>query len=175
MEGLKILSIHGILNGTTNYILSRMHEDKSLSFQKALLEAQKKGYAEKNPRNDVEGYDTAAKIVIIANWILHQNITLNDVAISGISKIQRRELDEASSTGKKIKLIGRVSQSNGATVKPEPVPIQDPLCVNGNLNALTFTAEHAGKLTVIGQGAGGEPTASAIIRDLMDIRREYRI
>ncbi len=173
LEGLKIQQIHGILNGTTNYILTRM-SDNSLSFEKALREAQEKGYAEQDPEKDVGGYDTAAKIVIIANWIMKQNISLKNVQITGITGLKTEQLTQATSSGKKIKLIGRVTEST-ATVKPEAVPLQDPVCVSGTLNALTFSTEHAGDLTLIGAGAGGEQTASAIVRDLIDVRREYQI
>jgi homoserine dehydrogenase len=170
--GLEIREIHGILNGTTNHILTSMEED-SLSFEKALRDAQQKGYAEKDPRNDIDGYDTAAKIVIIANWILKNNIGLHDVEITGISGVKRKQLKEAAASGKKIKLIGRLTKSK-ATVKPELVPIKDPVCVPGTLNALTFSTKHAGDVTLIGTGAGGEQTASAILRDLIDIRRNYQ-
>ena len=157
LPGEKILGIHGILNGTTNYILTRM-EEASLSFQKALAEAQEKGYAEKNAENDIDGLDTAAKIVIIANWILKRRMSINQLKVTGIRDI----------------LIGRLADSE-ATVRPEEVRADDPVCVPGNLNALSFSTEHTGDVTLIGRGAGGEETASAIIRDLVDIRTEYSI
>jgi homoserine dehydrogenase len=173
LPGEKILGIRGVLNGTTNYILTRMDE-ASLSFQKALAEAQEKGYAEKSPANDLKGLDTAAKIVIIANWVLKHRISINELEIIGIQNITPEKIRMAKKSGARIKLIGRLTDSQ-AVVKPEEVPAADPLCVLGNLNALSFSTEHIGDVTLIGRGAGGEETASAIIRDLVDIRSEYSI
>jgi homoserine dehydrogenase len=173
LPGEKILGVHGILNGTTNYILTRM-ENSSLSFQAALREAQTKGYAETNPANDVQGFDTAAKIVILANWIIKRRLNLHDVEITGISKITPQSIRNAKASGAKIKLVGRISKSK-ATVKPEEISTTDPVCVPDTLNALTFSTEHAGNMTLVGQGAGGEQTASAILRDLVDIRGRYTI
>ena len=173
LPGERILGIHGILNGTTNYILTRM-EDESTGYQRALAEAQKKGYAETDPSNDVEGLDTAAKIVIIANWVLKHRTSLEDLKISGISKVTSKQLEQASRHGARIKLIGRFMASE-ASVGPEEVPRDDPVCVPDTLNALTFSTEHAGNVTLIGHGAGGEQTASSILRDLVDIRSEYSL
>jgi homoserine dehydrogenase len=173
MPGEKIVKIKGILNGTTNYILTRM-ENSSLTFHKALAEAQKKGYAEKDPTNDVEGFDTAAKIVITANWVLTKGLSLRDVSITGISKITPQKLRKAQASGAKVKLIGRIGESS-ASVQPEEISADDPTCVPDTLNALTFSTEYAGEITLIGPGAGGERTASAIVRDLVSIRKEYAI
>jgi homoserine dehydrogenase len=173
LPGEKILGIHGILNGTTNYILTRMDE-ASLSFQNALVAAQKKGYAEKNPANDLRGLDTAAKIVIIANWVLKHRISINELTVTGIENVTPRMINAARKSGARIKLIGRLTDRQ-AVVKPEEIPVDDPLCVTGNLNALSFSTKHIGDVTLIGRGAGGEETASAIIRDLVDIRSEYSI
>ena len=173
MPGEKIAKIKGILNGTTNYILTRM-EDASLTFQKALAQAQKKGYAEKDPTNDVDGFDTAAKIVIIANWILNKGFNLRDIDITGISKITPQSLRKARASGSKVKLIGRIEDSS-ASVRPETISADDPTCVPDTLNALTFSTEHAGDITLIGPGAGGERTASAIVRDLVSIRERYAV
>ncbi len=171
LPGERIVGIRGILNGTTNYILTRMDE-ASISFQRALAEAKEKGYAEADPTNDIEGLDAAAKVVIIANWVLKQRISLRDVSITGISKISPERLKKARASGKRVKLLGRLEDSRGS-VSPEEVSTSDPVCVPGTLNALTFTTEHAGDVTLVGAGAGGERTASAILRDLVDIRREY--
>ncbi len=171
LPGEKITTFKGILNGTTNYILSRM-EDASLTFQQALREAQGNGYAEADPSNDLRGFDTAAKIVIIANWVLKQRIGIQDLSIEGIEKVTTSQLKHARTSASRIKLIGRLERST-ASVRPEEVPLNDPVCVDGTLNALTFSTEHAGDVTLIGPGAGGERTASAIIRDLVAIRNEY--
>lgn len=173
LPGEKILGIRGILNGTTNYILTRMDE-ASLSFQKALAQAREKGYAEKNPANDLKGLDTAAKIVIIANWVLKHRISINELEITGIQNITPEKIQMARKSGARIKLIGRLTNSQ-AVVRPEEIPEADPMCVPGNLNALSFSTEHVGDVTLVGRGAGGEETASAIIRDLVDVRSEYSI
>ncbi len=173
LPGERILGVHGILNGTTNYILTRM-ENESIGYQRALAEAQRKGYAERDPTNDVEGFDTAAKIVIMANWVMKQRKVLEDVKINGISKVTPQRLEQAKQSGARIKLVGRLTEST-ASVAPEEVPLSDPVCVPETLNALTFRTEHAGAVTLIGHGAGGEQTASAIIRDLVDIRSEYAL
>ncbi len=171
LPGEKILKVRGILNGTTNYILSRM-EEASLSFQKALIEAQEKGIAEADPASDVGGFDTAAKIVIIANWVFKRRMSLRDVKIEGIAKVTPGRMKQARASGAKIKLLG-VLQDSEASVRPEEVRLDDPICVPGTLNALTFSTPHAGDVTLIGSGAGGEQTASAIVRDLVDIRNEF--
>jgi homoserine dehydrogenase len=173
LSGEKILGIHGILNGTTNHILTRM-EEAGLSFQRALTEAQEKGYAERNASSDLDGLDTAAKIVIIANWILKRRISINQLKVNGIRDVTPNEILKAKKNGARIKLIGRLEDST-ATVKLEEVPADDPVCVPGRLNALSFSTQHIGDVTLIGRGAGGEETASAIIRDLVDIRTEYSI
>lgn len=173
LPGERVLGIHGILNGTTNYVLSRMDE-ASISFQKALAEAQSKGYAEKDPASDLKGLDTAAKIVIIANWVLKQRISINEMDVTGIQNISLENIRTAKKSGARIKLIGRLEDSR-AVVKPEEVSSRDPVCVPGSLNALTFSTEHIGDVTLIGRGAGGEETASAIIRDLVDVRTQYAL
>ena len=173
LPGERILGIHGILNGTTNYILTRMG-DASLDFKKALVEAQKKGYAEADPSNDVDGFDTAAKIVIIANWVFKRSISLRDLEITGVTGVTSQSLKKARNSGARIKLVGRLSDSE-ASVRPEEVPMNDAICVPDTLNALTFSTEHAGDVTLIGHGAGGEQTASAVVRDIVDIRREYQL
>ena len=173
LPGERITRVRGILNGTTNYILTRM-ENASLTFEKALAEAQKKGYAEKDPTNDIEGFDTAAKIVIIANWVLKRKYSLRNLDITGITKITLQKLKQAQASSAKVKLIGRIEESS-ASVGPEQVPTVNPICVPDTLNALTFSTEHAGDITLIGPGAGGERTASAIVRDLVSIRQEYAV
>ena len=171
LPGEKILGVHGVLNGTTNYILTKM-ENESLSFQQALSEAQKKGIAERDPKNDLEGLDTAAKVVILANWVLKHRLTLRDVETTGILGVTPARIKKARASGSQMKLIGRLAGPR-ATVRPEEVSMNDPVCVPDTLNALTFSTEHAGDVTLIGHGAGGEQTASAMLRDLVEIRREY--
>jgi homoserine dehydrogenase len=168
LAGDKILAIKGILNGTTNYILTEMSQNR-VTFQEALKNAQKLGYAEREPSMDIDGFDTACKVVILANWILNRKITLKDVDRTGIRDVSLQALDEASKRGNTIKLIGSID-GDGATVKPTEIPKNNALCVNGVLNAVTFFTEFAGEQTLVGRGAGGMETASAVLRDLLDIR-----
>lgn len=173
LHGEKITGFYGVLNGTTNYILTRM-EDAGLTFRDSLKEAQAKGYAETDPTNDIEGFDSAAKVVIIANWIFKRRLSLHDVRRTGIANVNSDSLRSARNGGSRIKLVGRLS-GRSATVEPEEIKLSNPVCVPGTLNALTFSSEHTGEVTLVGPGAGGEQTASAIIRDLVDIRGEFAI
>lgn len=168
LYGDRIVEIKGILNGTTNYILSRMEE--GMEFDLALKEAQELGYAEADPRMDVEGYDPAAKLVILANWILGKRATLEDVEIRGIRGIGTEDFEEAMRKGETIKLL--CIADGGLRVGPSNVKKGGMLDVKGSLNAVTFVSETAGEETVVGKGAGGMETASAVLRDLIDIRME---
>lgn len=170
LAGDRILGIRGILNGTTNYILSEMSQNR-ISFQEALANAQKLGYAEREPSMDIDGFDTACKVVILANWIMNRKITLKDLTIKGIRDISLQELDEASKRGNTVKLIGSID-GDTPTVKQMEIPKNNPLCVSGVLNAVTFSTEFAGEQTIVGRGAGGVETASAVLRDLLDIRHK---
>jgi homoserine dehydrogenase len=142
-----------------------------VSFQEALTNAQKLGYAEREPSMDIDGFDTACKVVILANWILNKKITLKNVDITGIRDVSLQALDEAAKRNNTIKLIGSISEDK-VTVKPIQIPKNNPLCVSGVLNAVTFSTEYAGEQTLIGKGAGGIETASAVLRDLLDIRHK---
>ena len=170
LAGDKILAIKGILNGTTNYILTEMSQNR-VTFQEALANAQKLGYAEREPSMDIDGFDTACKVVILSNWILNKKITLKDVNRTGIRDVSLQALDEAAKRGNTIKLIGAID-GDGPSVKPTEIPKNNPLCVSGVLNAVTFFTEFAGEQTLVGRGAGGMETASAVLRDLLDIRHE---
>ena len=170
LAGDKILAIKGILNGTTNYILTEMSQNR-VTFQEALANAQKLGYAEREPSMDIDGFDTACKVVILANWILNKKITLKDVYRIGIRDVSLQALNEASKRGNVIKLIGSID-SNGASVMPTEISKNSALCVSGVLNAVTFFTEFAGEQTLVGRGAGGMETASAVLRDLLDIRHK---
>jgi homoserine dehydrogenase len=170
LAGDKILAIRGILNGTTNYILTEMSQNR-VTFQEALTNAQKLGYAEREPSMDIDGFDTACKVVILANWILNKKITLKDVDRTGIRDVSLQALDEASKRGNTIKLIGSID-GNTTSVKPMEIAKNNPLCVSGVLNAITFSTEYAGEETLVGRGAGGIETASAVLRDLLDIRHK---
>lgn len=166
LKGDSIRSFRGILNGTTNYILTKMEE--GLTFNDALADAKKNGYAEADPSLDLDGYDAAAKLVIMANWVMNMKVTMKDVNFTGIRNVNVSDMKNALKKHNAIKLIA--SSGKELTVQPTEVPKSDPLCVNGTLNAVTFSSEYSGQQTIIGRGAGGMETASAILRDLIEIR-----
>ena len=166
--GEKIISFQGILNGTTNYILSNMAD--GMSFDEALSDAKQKGYVEADESLDLDGLDAGAKLVILANWIMGMKVTMPDITRKGIRDVNTDDIKKAQKNSSSIKLIA--SCDDTLTVSPIEVKNDDPLCVNGTLNAIAFTSKHSGTQTIIGRGAGGIETASSIIRDLIDIRKE---
>ena len=171
LRGDRIISFEGILNGTTNYILSKMYE--GLNFTQALRDASEKGYAEKDSTLDIDGYDAVAKLVIASNLVMNMKSTMNDVVRTGIRDVQPARVMNERKKGNAIKLIASCDGKN-LVVKPKPVSTKDPICVDGILNAITFTCQHSGQQTIIGKGAGGMETASSILRDLIDIRNMIR-
>jgi homoserine dehydrogenase len=170
-EGNPVRSAHGILNGTTNYILTRMHEDR-VDMEEALAEAKRLGYAEEDPTYDVEGIDTGAKLTIVGNYIMGWPLAVKDVDITGIRGVTLDDVLQAEGRGEVVKLVGTLEDEE-ARVEPRAVKKGDPLAVRGPLNAITFQTELAGGITLVGFGAGGMETASAILRDLLDIRRRF--
>jgi homoserine dehydrogenase len=171
LRGDRIISFEGILNGTTNYILSKMYE--GLNFTQALRDASEKGYAEKDSTLDIDGYDAVAKLVIASNLVMNMKSTMSDVVRTGIRDVQPTWVMNERKKGNAIKLIASCDGKN-LVVKPKPVSTKDPICVDGILNAVTFTCQHSGQQTIIGKGAGGMETASSILRDLIDIRNMIR-
>lgn len=167
LRGEHIMSFRGILNGTTNYILSSMGE--GMAFDDALNDARSKGYVEANESLDLDGLDAAAKLTILANWIMGMKVTMPDVRRIGIRDVTLQDVRRAAENNTAIKLVAICDR--GLEVAPIAVPRTDPLCVHGTLNAISFTSEHSGTQTIIGRGAGGVETASSILRDLLDIRR----
>jgi len=163
----RILCIEGILNGTTNYILSRMSEDK-VSFDDALREAQEMGYAEADPTYDVEGIDAACKLVILANGLMNMNKHLSDVEIEGISRVTPEMIELAEEEGYLVKHIAYLDEEK-MEVAPRLVPKNSPLTVGGTFNVITINTELSGSLTFIGKGAGPRETASAILADVITI------
>ncbi|MDH3489959.1 MAG: homoserine dehydrogenase [Nitrosopumilus sp.] len=168
LRGERIISFAGILNGTTNYILSNM--STGLSFEDALKDAKNKGYVEADESLDLDGLDAAAKLVILANWVMGMKVIMPDIKCTGIRKVTSEDIKNAARNNCAIKLIA--SCNKDLIVSPIEVSRDDPLCVNGTLNAIAFTSEHSGTQTIIGKGAGGMETASSILRDLLDIRQE---
>ncbi|MEM2904217.1 MAG: homoserine dehydrogenase [Candidatus Bathyarchaeia archaeon] len=171
LQGDRITGFRGILNGTTNYILSRM-DAEGVSFEEALSEAQRAGFAEADPSMDIDGWDSACKLVITANHVLGRRVTLRDVKVEGIRGVTPDSLAQAKKRGCAVKLIA--SADGALEVRPTEVSRLDPICVSGSLNAVTFTTEDAGEETIIGRGAGGRETASAILRDIIDISRSVK-
>jgi len=175
LAGCDIKSIQGILNGTTNYILTKMEEGKE--YDDVLKEAQKLGYAETDPTADVEGYDPLAKIVILANTVMDGNVDLNKVPREGITKISLEDVKRAKKNGKRIKLVGKAWREKGevkAQIKPEELPLTHPLAnVMGVLNAITFETDVTGDVTIIGPGAGGSTAGYAMLTDMLEIHRRF--
>lgn len=175
LAGNKINGFQGILNGTTNYILTRMEE--GISYSKALKKAQELGYAEADPTGDVEGWDAVGKVVILSNIVLEKNIGWENVKRKGISNITVEDIKKAKSEGKRWKLIGSAEiQQNGsvtAKVWPEKLPLSDPLAGVGEaINALTFYTDELGPVTIVGPGAGRRETGFSLLINLLEINRE---
>jgi len=168
LRGERIVSFDGILNGTTNYILTNMAD--GMSFNDALSDAKQKGYVEADESLDIDGLDAAAKLVILANWIMRMKVTMPDIKRIGIREIDSSDIKHATENNCAIKLIASCNKE--LKVEPKEIAVDDPLCVSGTLNAISFTSEHSGTQTIIGRGAGGIETASSILRDLIDIRNE---
>ena len=141
-----------------------------LSFEEALKDAKKRGYVEADESLDLDGLDAAAKLVILANWIMGMKVTLPDIKCTGIRKVTTKDIKKAEKNNSAVKLIASCNKE--LVVGPKEITVEDPLCVNGTLNAIAFTSEHSGTQTIIGKGAGGMETASSILRDLLDIRQE---
>jgi len=170
IEGNEIISIKAILNGTCNFILSRMTAE-GVDFSLALKEAQELGYAEADPSLDIEGYDAAGKLVILANDLLgwHKNIT--DVKVEGISNITPQAIDLAKSDGLIIKHLA-IAEKNELKVEPRLINKHSSLNIRGNLNVIELETKFAGPITLMGRGAGGPEAASAIINDLISITKK---
>ncbi|MDP6612390.1 MAG: homoserine dehydrogenase [Candidatus Hydrothermarchaeota archaeon] len=169
LSGDKIYAIEGILNGTTNYILTRMSKEER-PFETVLREAQEIGIAEADPSYDIDGIDTACKLVILANTIMGIKATYKDVSTQGIRKITPEAVKLAKEDGYAIKLIGEVKNSH-LEVSPRLVPVNHSLNVEGVLNVALFKADIAGDITIIGKGAGAIETNSAVLSDLISIWR----
>jgi len=136
----------------------------------SINDAKKKGYVEADESLDLDGLDAAAKLVILANWVMGMKVTLPDINRTGIRNVTSADIKNAIKKNCAIKLIASCNKE--LLVSPVEISVNDPLCVNGTLNAIAFTSEHSGTQTIIGRGAGGIETASSIIRDLLDIRQE---
>jgi homoserine dehydrogenase len=174
MVGNRIHSMIGILNGTCNYILTRIHED-GISFEEALALAQEKGFAEADPTLDIEGFDTAHKLAILSSIAYGMELNLDDIFVEGISRITPLDIRFADEFGYRIKLLA-ISKNLGdeveARVHPTMIPIGNMLAgVSGSLNAVTVVGDAVQDILLYGRGAGMMPTATAVVSDIVDIAR----
>lgn len=172
----RIRKVMGIVNGTTNYILTQMEEEKR-SFVDVLSEAQDKGYAEADPSADVDGWDAVHKLVILIRIVFGIHVSVEDIFVQGISDVTLSELELASSLGYRMKLIAQAEQfgedgSVMASVRPTLLPVAHPLSnIHGVYNAIYVESDQVQDLTLIGQGAGEKPTASAVVEDMVNAFR----
>jgi homoserine dehydrogenase len=171
LVGERIRRVTGIVNGTTNYVLTRMTEARC-SLADALAEAQALGYAEPDPTADIDGYDAAAKAAIIASIAFGARVVAGDVSREGIRNITAEDIGAAAELGYVVKLLAVTEEHDGAVsarVHPAMVPVGHPLAsVRGSYNAVFIEGEAVGQLMLLGRGAGGGPTSSALLGDLID-------
>ena len=172
LVGAKVLRVEGVLNTTTNYILVRMGEDR-LSFKEALGEAQQAGVAEADPGLDIDGWDPACKLVIVANSVLGMPATLQDVSVLGIRGIHIKELTRARECGRAIKLLATAELETGngykLTVRPTEVPLEHPLArLTKWQSGVVYTTDIMGTITAIIQASGPTATAAAVLRDVIN-------
>ena len=171
LAGAEIQAIEGILNGTSNYILTRMEE--GAEYREALKEAQDKGIAEHNPALDVEGWDTAVKLLLIANSVLGLDLTLQDIKVAGITEIPPELLGRAKREGNVFKLIGSLTRAGGswkAEVSPEAIDCSHPLFgVSGTNKGITFWTDTMGAITVTGGKSDPRGAAAALLKDIIHI------
>ncbi len=173
----QITSVMGIVNGTTNYMLTRMDED-GMSYDEALAEAQAKGFAEADPSADVDGYDAAAKIAILASIAFNSRVTLDDVFTSGISTITPVDLEAAHDMGYVVKLLAlahRTERGIDVRVHPTMIPASHQMAkVNGVYNAIYVTGDFVGETMFFGEGAGAGAAASAVMGDVLEVARHVQ-
>jgi homoserine dehydrogenase len=169
LAGCSVTRVEGILNGTTNFILTRMEE--GLSYEEALAEARRLGYAEADPTGDVEGFDAAVKVSILAGEVFGTRV--GEVRREGITSVKPDDIRRAAARGAKIKLLAGVAVEDGKVtgyVSPKEVKSSDPLAsVSGVANAVNIVTDNLGTVTVIGPGAGKIQTAQGLISDMIDI------
>ncbi|MFW5772639.1 MAG: homoserine dehydrogenase [Phototrophicaceae bacterium] len=172
LAGSGIRGARGILNGTTNYILTQMENEQE--YADALAQAQQAGYAEADPRGDVEGWDAAGKVVILAAALFGLKLTLANIDVTGITGITAADIASARAAGERWRLIARVTP-DGGSVGPERLPLSDPLAgVVGATNAITYDTDLLGPVTLVGAGAGRQETGFALLADLLDLHRREK-
>ncbi|WFE87828.1 homoserine dehydrogenase [Roseibium porphyridii] len=177
MSGNGISRVYGILNGTCNYILTRM-EAEGISFEDCLSDAQRLGYAEADPTFDIEGNDTAHKLVILTSLAFGTRIASDDIYLEGITSITTADIQAADELGYRIKLLGVAQQTETGIeqrVHPTMVPKNSAIAqVDGVLNAVAVDGDFVGEIVLAGPGAGGDATASAVVADVADVARGDR-
>lgn len=170
----EITSVMGIVNGTTNYMLTRMDED-GIGYDEVLKEAQAKGFAEANPSADVDGFDAAAKIAILASIAFNSRVTMDDVYTRGITNISPIDLEAAADMGYVVKLLAiahRTDKGIDVRVHPTMIPVDHQLAkVNGVYNAIYVTGDFVGETMFFGEGAGAGAAASAVMGDVLEVAR----
>lgn len=173
----EITSVMGIVNGTTNYMLTRMAED-GMSYDEALAEAQAKGFAEANPSADVDGFDAAAKIAILASIAFNSRVVMDDVYTRGITNITPVDLEAARDMGYVVKLLAIAHRTEGGVdvrVHPTMIPVEHQLAkVNGVFNAIYVTGDFVGETMFFGEGAGAGAAASAVMGDVLEVARHVQ-
>ena len=174
LAGAAINRIEGILNGTTNYMLTRM--ENGASYEEALIEAQELGYAETDPSGDVDGWDAAVKVSILAKALFGVDLPIDQVDRTGISGISSEDIQAADKKGERIRLIATIENHGDSirgSVKPLSLPLTHPLSqVQGVMNAACLTTDTLGPVTLIGAGAGGRETAQALLADILNIAQK---
>lgn len=178
LAGTEVKRVYGILNGTCNYILTRM-EQEGLSFAECLKDAQRLGYAEANPTFDVDGHDTAQKLAILASLAFGTKVAQSAISVEGISTIAPEDLRAAADLGYRVKLLGVAARTRTGIeqrVHPTMVPKSSSIAqVMGVTNAVTIDGDGIAPITLVGPGAGGAATASAVLADIADVARGVRV
>ncbi|MFT9487681.1 MAG: homoserine dehydrogenase [Tepidibacillus sp.] len=174
----RITKVVGIVNGTTNYILSKMSEE-GLPFDEVLVKAQELGYAEADPTSDVEGYDAARKMAILSNLAFHMDVNVHDVEVKGITKVTEEDIRFGKQLGYEIKLLGIAKQNDNlleVSIQPTMVNKHHPLAkVSGVYNAIYVYGEAVGETMFYGPGAGQLPTATAVVSDLVTVIKQMNL
>ncbi|MEY8348130.1 homoserine dehydrogenase [Bacillus cereus] len=176
LAGCQIESIEGILNGTTNYILTKMHEE-GVTFEEALQQAQHKGIAETNPSLDISGMDSACKLLLLANSLFQAEYSLDDVSIKGIESVKKQDIETAKEQGKSLKLIGAAYKDHEGNLKlevcPREIGKEHPLAhINGTEKGITFHTDTMGKVTSIGGASNPRGAAAAALKDVINLYRK---
>lgn len=168
LAGCTITQVRGILNGTTNYMLDQMGQ--GWTYEAALEDAQARGYAETDPTADVGGWDAAGKLLILQGALFGKQAAMSDLSVEGITEISAEMIHDAAQANEQYKLIATASPAGGS-VRAMRLPLSDPLvAVRGTMNAITYTTDLLGDVTLVGRGAGQRETAAALLADLLALR-----